>query len=272
MRKVDQHNDDLCRGWKEDIDTLLVFAGLFSAAVTAFTIESYQWLKPDPADDAVRLLQQISQQLGGNLNGTTGFLPTASSDQNFTVSASIIRINLFWFLSLITSFSSVLLGISCKQWIQEHRRVTYTNSRKEALALSQLRDESLRRWGVPGLLVSLPVMLQLALVLFFAGILDLLWSLNTVVAALVSAAVGVTILFLLGTVVLPTYWLLFFSNREDGNHPCPCPYKSPQAWFFYRLVTRVAHKWFGTDILWLHDWSRSDLHLLRNFPGLWSAE
>ncbi|TFK17735.1 hypothetical protein FA15DRAFT_604485, partial [Coprinopsis marcescibilis] len=45
---VEKHDDDMCRGWKDEIDKLLIFAGLFSATVTAFTIESYKWLSPEP--------------------------------------------------------------------------------------------------------------------------------------------------------------------------------------------------------------------------------
>ncbi|KAF9257480.1 hypothetical protein L218DRAFT_879369, partial [Marasmius fiardii PR-910] len=44
------------QGYKEDIVTLLVFGGLFSAVVTPFTIESYQWLQEDPADTSAALL------------------------------------------------------------------------------------------------------------------------------------------------------------------------------------------------------------------------
>ncbi|EEB99793.1 hypothetical protein MPER_00435, partial [Moniliophthora perniciosa FA553] len=49
----------MVKGWRDDIDTLLVFAGLFSAVVTAFAIESYQWLDEDPADTTVALLTQL---------------------------------------------------------------------------------------------------------------------------------------------------------------------------------------------------------------------
>ena len=42
---------------------LISQAGLFSAVVTAYTIESYQWLQDDPAAQTVQLLTQISAQL-----------------------------------------------------------------------------------------------------------------------------------------------------------------------------------------------------------------
>ncbi|EEB94327.1 hypothetical protein MPER_06873, partial [Moniliophthora perniciosa FA553] len=90
----------MVKGWRDDIDTLLVFAGLFSAVVTAFVIESYQWLAEDPADTTVTLLiHLISVQASGSQ--ATPFEPT-----QFTPDPSSIRINVFWFLSLILSLTS----------------------------------------------------------------------------------------------------------------------------------------------------------------------
>ncbi|EJD46863.1 hypothetical protein AURDEDRAFT_22173, partial [Auricularia subglabra TFB-10046 SS5] len=47
---VENHDRGMCEAYREQIDTLLVFAGLFSAVVTAFTVESYHWLHADAAD------------------------------------------------------------------------------------------------------------------------------------------------------------------------------------------------------------------------------
>ncbi|EEB98064.1 hypothetical protein MPER_02494, partial [Moniliophthora perniciosa FA553] len=53
--EVGKYDEGMVKSWKEDIDTLLVFGGLFSAVVSAFLIESYQWLSEDPADITVML-------------------------------------------------------------------------------------------------------------------------------------------------------------------------------------------------------------------------
>ncbi|KAG7100289.1 hypothetical protein E1B28_002062 [Marasmius oreades] len=91
MKKLDILDDDLVNGYKDDIDTLLVFAGLFSAVVTAFTIESYKWLQEDPADTTsmllnttVMLLTQIVQQ------NTTNQLPIPSPPPTFIPSPSVV--------------------------------------------------------------------------------------------------------------------------------------------------------------------------------------
>ncbi|EJD44337.1 hypothetical protein AURDEDRAFT_166717 [Auricularia subglabra TFB-10046 SS5] len=41
---MEKYDAELCKAYREEIDTLLVFAGLFSAVVTGFTVKSYQWL------------------------------------------------------------------------------------------------------------------------------------------------------------------------------------------------------------------------------------
>ncbi|KAF9467504.1 hypothetical protein BDZ94DRAFT_1155683, partial [Collybia nuda] len=55
VKVMDASDDGMCKGWREQIDTLIIFAGLFSATVTAFAVESYQWLQESPSDTLARL-------------------------------------------------------------------------------------------------------------------------------------------------------------------------------------------------------------------------
>ncbi|KAL0063476.1 hypothetical protein AAF712_009680 [Marasmius tenuissimus] len=271
LKRVDRYDDEMCRGWKEDIDTLLVFAGLFSATVTAFTIESYRWLRDDPADDTVRVLTEISDKLTQLVNkNTTPVLRVGAVHNNpqssFAAPFFAVRINSVWFLSLILSLSTVMLGILCKQWIREHRRDTPTASPKETLELRQIRYESLERWGVLTLLSSLPLILQLSLILFFIGLLDLLWSLDYVVASLASFACAISVFILWITTILPCYYLLISPSVVFSDNVYVCPFKSPQAWLNYR-VGRVVFSFFKNDMMHYDNWAASDLHIIRNhFP------
>uniref|UniRef100_A0A0W0G9E2 DUF6535 domain-containing protein n=1 Tax=Moniliophthora roreri TaxID=221103 RepID=A0A0W0G9E2_MONRR len=144
LKRVDKHDEERCRGWREDIDTLLVFAGLFSAVVTAFSVESYQWLDDGPDDATAHILYIIAASLN-----TTGL--SVPEPEEFVPSASAVRINAYWFLSLTLSLTAVLVGILCKQWIREHRRdpSQYT-SNKDHLLLWQIRRESLEIALLPG--------------------------------------------------------------------------------------------------------------------------
>uniref|UniRef100_A0A0W0G972 DUF6535 domain-containing protein n=1 Tax=Moniliophthora roreri TaxID=221103 RepID=A0A0W0G972_MONRR len=46
----------------------------------------------------------------------------------------------------------------------------------EALALCQLHRDSFEKWGVSSFLSALPILLEVALLFFFVGVLDLLWN------------------------------------------------------------------------------------------------
>ncbi|EMD31598.1 hypothetical protein CERSUDRAFT_59786, partial [Gelatoporia subvermispora B] len=62
--KLREHDQDLAEGWKDEIDQLLVFTGLFSAVLTAFNVAIFVQLNPDPTPDAtLQVLFQISAQL-----------------------------------------------------------------------------------------------------------------------------------------------------------------------------------------------------------------
>ncbi|KAJ3868257.1 hypothetical protein EV359DRAFT_70701 [Lentinula novae-zelandiae] len=261
MKRIDLYDEDICKGWREDIDTLLVFAGLFSAAVTAFLIESYGWLQ-QPDQTTNLLLLQLKQQLQSG-NDTD---PLEASDIGFSVTPLAIRINIFWFSSLALSLSCAIVGILCKQWLREYRRDAALSPR-DALMLRQTRLESFEKWKVDNILSALPLLLQAALVLFFAGIVDLLWSLNTIVAVVLTCEIGIALAIVSMTTVLPSLALIMNANL-------PCAYKSPQAWIFYRLlhssvrlmerisrgtqVTRTSFRFRLDSIFRIKNWTAGD--------------
>ncbi|KAK1231490.1 hypothetical protein PQX77_005389 [Marasmius sp. AFHP31] len=289
MKEVTSLDDGLVGGWKEDIDTLLVFAGLFSAVVTAFTIESYQWLREAPEDTTVALLKQISQQM----NGTS--VPELDT---FAVSSSDVAINVLWFLSLIIALVDALFALLCKQWLREHRRHTHTRTPSEALALRWLRHQSLEKWRVPAILASLPMLLELALFLFLAGLLELLRMRHPVPFSIATAVVAFASVFYFGTTIIPAIDIIrqvrqvteeFRDKRYPFKDSLPssfimilppmeyiCPYKSPQAWVAFRslrLLLRLLFRFPGhlrrvASFLWRRDYiTWSTYNRLMNLIG-----
>ncbi|KAL0567482.1 hypothetical protein V5O48_014507 [Marasmius crinis-equi] len=269
MKEVDDIDNEQFKSWKEDIDTLLVFAlifpllqaGLFSAVVTAFTIESYQWLSEDPQDTTVALLRQISQQMSNM---------TVTHIKPFEASSSNVRINGFWFLSLIISLVDALFGLLCKQWLREHQQPTHTRTPEEALALRWLRRKSLEIWHVPTFVAVLPMLLELALFFFFAGLLELLWTRHAIPFSIAIIVIGSAILVYVGTTIIPSIDIIrqalqvtpdFINAQKDAIlttgtlHPVnfmamvlpmefTCPYKSPQAWVAFeiaRTISRISY-------------------------------
>ncbi|KAF8648474.1 hypothetical protein AX16_006255 [Volvariella volvacea WC 439] len=57
--EVEKHDNEMCKGWNEEIQNLLIFASLFAATVTAFTIESYKWLESDPAETTAKMITKF---------------------------------------------------------------------------------------------------------------------------------------------------------------------------------------------------------------------
>ncbi|KAI0795306.1 hypothetical protein BC629DRAFT_1286980, partial [Irpex lacteus] len=99
---------------KEDIDTLL--AGLFSAVLTAFLVESYQRLLPDTASQmlatssqTLAVMQQISLQLSNSTYQPLDIIPNATFIA-FQPSSADIRVNVLWFASLIFSLMTASFG------------------------------------------------------------------------------------------------------------------------------------------------------------------
>ena len=131
--------------------------------VTSFVVTSVQTLQEDPNDVAVQLLARIADQLA---NTTT---TSIASPTPFAPSTSAIRINTLWFISLILSLSTVLVGIVALQWLREHQRYTDRITPQECVGAYHMREEALERWLVPQIFTGLSVLLQIALVLFFVG-------------------------------------------------------------------------------------------------------
>lgn len=99
-----------------------------------------------------------------------------------------------------------------------------------------MRSESMQIWHVWKILMALPLLLQLALVLFFAGVIDFLHALgNEAVLIPVTIAIGMTLLFFVGTTTLPafqSYFLVLQALLPSWRHkkpPSQCPYKSTQS-------------------------------------------
>ncbi|KZV89295.1 hypothetical protein EXIGLDRAFT_771877 [Exidia glandulosa HHB12029] len=174
-----QHDDGMLQAWNNTINILLTFSGLFSAAVTAFVVESYQFLQSGPVD-----LGSVSDVLA--VNDTSAIRSFAASAGQ--PSSTALFINGLWFTSLFLSLATAFLCILVKQWLDEYTTRTRASSqnprhwsRRRAFYFRALND-----WAVAGIISVLPVLLHAALFLFFAGMVVLLSSLNRALAVWLS--------------------------------------------------------------------------------------
>lgn len=215
-----------------ELTSRLFQAGLFSGVVTAFALESYHAVKEDPAETTVLLLRTMIRQLDNMTNPQPGALIDLNPRVDIPQSARWI--NTFWFLSLALSLSTVMAGILCLQWIREYGRNANIPHRQH-LAIRYMRHEGMKKWQVFKVLSALPLLLLAALLLFFAGLIAILWDVDKGAAILASIVVGIAFLFISTTTILPSFqslWIIVFPRAQASQ----CPYKSPQAWISYKLV------------------------------------
>ncbi|TBU21972.1 hypothetical protein BD311DRAFT_811851, partial [Dichomitus squalens] len=132
-----------------------------------------------------------------------------------------------WFSALICSLASASIGILVKQWLHEYE-AGISGTSVEIARLRQYRLNHLEKWRVAEIIAILPVLLQVSLALFLAGILILLWHLHPTVATIASTLIGVLLSFVVVTTVMPVIW-------------SDCCYLSPPTYAIFRVVHRIHY-------------------------------
>lgn len=215
----------LPRALRVDLPCLSGQAGLFSAILTAFLVQTYPMLQADSTDTTNQLLAiSVATQLrttGTVIADTLNQTLTTFSDAlsiPFSPSTASRWINVLFFLSLIFGLAAALFSILAKQWIREYLKWNSSLALpRENILIRQLRIEAWEDWQVSAVLSTIPILLELAMVFFLAGVVILLWTLDDVVARVITVFVSLFLGAFAALTVLP-----IVSKR--------CPYKSPTAW------------------------------------------
>ncbi|GJE94772.1 hypothetical protein PsYK624_109440 [Phanerochaete sordida] len=239
------------KGYSEDIDNLLFFAGLFSAILTAFAQQSYQLLQPDSMETTNQLLAYALAERASSSSAHPRILARITNilatENTFIPSTSARWINALFFISLVLGLAAALLGILAKQWLREYM---HWNSPlalpRENILVREMRYEAWQLWNVEATISAIPALLEVAMILFLVGIIILLWTLDDVVAIAVTVVIAAFLLVVAVFTVLPV-----FSDR--------CPYKSPTAWALVTAfhVLPASITWISTNVRVLQQrWKR----------------
>ncbi|KAH9071499.1 hypothetical protein EDB83DRAFT_2169330, partial [Lactarius deliciosus] len=105
LTETEKKDKEMAEMWKGEADTALIFAGLFTAITTVSIIESYKWLSPDPGDQTVRLLDQISGQLVDISRGVPLGDVVRISTESFKPDGSALLVNITWFCCTVICFA-----------------------------------------------------------------------------------------------------------------------------------------------------------------------
>ncbi|KAF8597595.1 hypothetical protein BDV93DRAFT_547819 [Ceratobasidium sp. AG-I] len=229
LDEAKEYDNELVESENKNLDLLLLFAGLFSAVLTAFLIESKNLLQQDTAGASVELLLMIAQsqqrvEQGEALQG----LPPVQIPA-FSVAKSARWINGLWFTALAMSLSAALVALLAKEWLTE-----FTSSRPRPAhkysVLRQSRLEGLNHWGALHIINLLPSLLHLALLLFSLGLVVYLWTLDKGIACVIMIITGSTLLFYLAISIL------------GAVHEF-CPFVTQISKYIHSLVKICASVW-----------------------------
>ncbi|KAK0471811.1 hypothetical protein IW261DRAFT_1301616, partial [Armillaria novae-zelandiae] len=166
------YDTDMLGNQRGQVNILLVFAGLFSAIVSAFIAQSAVNLQPDYEKmSALLLFDQVNIQLGlasgisPNRITTSGADPTA----HFNPKPVDSWVNGLWFASLTLSLATALFAVLADGWYCHYLSPVAGNPQVRART-RHLRYTGLLNWRVSTLIGFLPLMLHLSLFLFFTGL------------------------------------------------------------------------------------------------------
>ena len=225
-----------------------VKAGLFSAVLTAFIIDRTQSIQPTPAaqsafyqNQTVVLLYQISRQLSSL--GAQIPVPSDSSLPDFTLSpsASDVRVNIIWIISLVSSLTAALLATLIRQWSRDRMRLFQRYSKPlEVARIRQYLHEGTMRTYIAALAEVVPGLVHVSLFLFLAGLADFLFNTyNTVGRSILFSIVlcaALYIAFTVAPVIIP-----------QSSYRTPC---SPLVWYVARkLRTKSSRGRFGFTLV-----------------------
>ncbi|KAL0947436.1 hypothetical protein HGRIS_013545 [Hohenbuehelia grisea] len=195
-------DDAVVAEWNRTTDIILLFAALFSAVVTAFCIESYKLLGPNPQDITNALLSDISRSLDSQSNEISSPPTSSLPTQDFSPSTSAIWINALWFSALACSLGVGSLGMLVKQWLSAYLTGLPVAPRLRA-HVRQYRYDTLRAWRTHDIINFMPLALSACLIIFLAGLSILLFESNRTIGILFAILVSFTVLIHTASVILP---------------------------------------------------------------------
>ncbi|KAH9036513.1 hypothetical protein EDB85DRAFT_761295 [Lactarius pseudohatsudake] len=246
VKEAMSHDEARIRALKDDMDSVLIFAGLFSAALTSFLIDKIHDLQPDPAQQMVyyqqqnvALLAQTSQQLA-SIASQVSTSPTPPPPYafipSFILNPSDVRVNAFWFMSLVFSITAALLATLVQQWVRDYMHVfqRYSNPLKSA-RLRQYLYEGAEGWYMPVMAESIPGLVHVSLFLFFIGLGDSLLNVNTTLGITTIVPIAICGLF---------YVFSMFAPVINPQSPFRNPFSGLIWYLKQKRMTRWNHSWW----------------------------
>ncbi|KAJ7367495.1 hypothetical protein DFH08DRAFT_760711 [Mycena albidolilacea] len=218
ISQAERYDKALVTAWRADMKGILIFAGLFSGSLTAFIIESYRTLAPDPGATTILILAQISRQLNGSTESGV-----AAISAEFIPPTSALICNGLWFTSLGLSLASAVIATLVEQWSRDYlNRSDMRPSPIERARICSYLYSGLKLFRMHAIVDLIPLLLHMSLLLFFAGLVAFLFPINSAMVVVAAAILAIVTFVYVALTIIP----LFVAN---------CPYRTPLSGVFWRI-------------------------------------
>ncbi|PVG03048.1 hypothetical protein CPB86DRAFT_724598 [Serendipita vermifera] len=182
--KASEIDKEMINDWNDSLNTLLIFTALYSAVLTAFIVESMKLLEEDPAKTTRDILLVISKQLSNTSHPVFEQVP-------YPIPNYAVVVNGLFFTSLSCALIAALLAVLALQWVANYDMGLNTSSPHKRALQRHIRFRGVEKWKMAELIASLPILIFLALFLFFIGIAGWLWHMNRAISGVVIGGIGI---------------------------------------------------------------------------------
>ncbi|KAI9462668.1 hypothetical protein F5148DRAFT_212707 [Russula earlei] len=240
-REARSHDEARIHTLKDDMDGVLIFAGLFSSVLSAFALPKIQDLTVNPLEQSVyyqqqtvRLLAQVSQQIA-SIGTPTSINPTIPPPfPTFHPSASDRRVNIVWLVSLVCSLSAALLATLVQQWVRAYMRVFQQSSKPLKTARIRLfLFEGVK--FLPVVAEAVPALVHVSLILFLWGLGDVIKHIDTMVYITTIVPIAINGFFYFFFVIAPIW---------NPQSPFRTPF-SAFLWYLIQIIRILYHRLFN---------------------------
>ncbi|PBK83137.1 hypothetical protein ARMGADRAFT_945418 [Armillaria gallica] len=210
------HDANMVEESRDNVDVLLVFAGLFSAVVTTFVAQTSQSLQVDYAAMSASLLYEsvLVQRAIANGSSVNTIAPSPLNPTiTFVPATTDVWVNGLWFTSLFLSLTTALVAVLVKQWLHHYVALPSGTPRDRSLT-RQFRYAGFQKWHVQVIIGLLPVLMHLALAIFLVGLGIFLQPLRQALSWIICAGTDLVYTAYVVATILP----IIFPQ---------CPYRTP---------------------------------------------
>lgn len=241
LTETERLDKEMVERWKGEADSILVFAGLFTAVVSVSLVESYKWLSPDSGDEtvaqlnvAIDLLTQTSQQFYNNSHGIPVQSVAVAISPPFQLTSDVLAVNVLWFNALVISLGCAIIATLIQKWARRFLALTQGRGTPAQRArVRSLLSNGLIKFRANWVRQLLGMSLHFAIFLYCLGIILFIFHISQDTDNyLASSAAGYLFIYFLIYAVI-TILPFFFLN---------CPYSTPYTpitWRFYHLCMFV---------------------------------